>query len=401
MRSTTATILLVGVLSATLLAACGGSPNRPSSSAPQGSFCQRASVPSGTAPGTVVRSVPLAAPEDSRGWRVCYVTTTADGRPALSTGMVFAPKGSAPPGGRFVVSWAHPTTGLSDKCAPSARKQPSKSVVGLTKMLQRGWVVVASDYTGLGTPGTSPYLVGRGEAANVIDAVRAARTMPDVHAGTDYAVFGWSQGAQASLFTPSVAQTYAPELHLVGVAGDAPPTLLDMFLHLQWNNRILSWQVGSEIAATWPELMSGLERSRILTPQGLRGYSEVAQLCTPNVGHTLKVLVPELTSPFFKVDPSTVTSWSAAAVANTPPSAPKVPVFVAQGEKDKLVPPSLTASLQHAWCAESAPLEVDWLAHADHASVASRSEPQVIAWLAGRAAGSPPPSNCPRSASSP
>jgi len=41
-------------------------------------------------------------------------------------------------------------------------------------MLARGYVVVATDYEGLGDPGVHPYLVGVSEAYAVLDSVRAA-----------------------------------------------------------------------------------------------------------------------------------------------------------------------------------------------------------------------------------
>src|SRR5690625_7641015 len=43
----------------------------------------------------------------------------------------------------------------------------------LDDVLTAGWAIVASDYTGLGTPGSHPYLIGEGEGRSVIDAVRA------------------------------------------------------------------------------------------------------------------------------------------------------------------------------------------------------------------------------------
>ena len=59
---------------------------------------------------------------------------------------------------------------------------------GLRDMVDRGYVVAATDYPGLGTPGPHPYLVGVSEARAVVDSVRAARTMPQAgaaDAGTD------------------------------------------------------------------------------------------------------------------------------------------------------------------------------------------------------------------------
>jgi len=101
---------------------------------------------------------------------------------------------------------------------------------GLRRFIAAGDVVAATDYQGLGTPGPEPYLVGDSEAMNALDAVRAARNLPQAHAGRDFAVWGHSQGGQASLFTGQLAAAYAPDLHLVGVAAGAPvPNLIDLF----------------------------------------------------------------------------------------------------------------------------------------------------------------------------
>jgi hypothetical protein len=51
-------------------------------------------------------------------------------------------------------------------------------------MLDRGYVVAATDYPGLGTPEVHPYLVGTSEAHAVLDSVRAARAIPEAAAGT-------------------------------------------------------------------------------------------------------------------------------------------------------------------------------------------------------------------------
>ena len=47
----------------------------------------------------------------------------------------------------------------------------------LNEFLNRGWVVVMTDYEGLGTRGPHPYLFGTSEARGVLDIVRAARAL--------------------------------------------------------------------------------------------------------------------------------------------------------------------------------------------------------------------------------
>jgi Secretory lipase len=89
--------------------------------------------------------------------------------------------------------------------------------------------VGASDDRGgstLGAAGTHPYLVGVSEARAVIDSVRAARSISGTDGGNRYAAWGHSQGGQAALFSGLIADSYAPELNLVGVAAAAPATNL-------------------------------------------------------------------------------------------------------------------------------------------------------------------------------
>ncbi len=75
---------------------------------------------------------------------------------------------------------------------------------------------------GLGTAGPHPYLVGLSEARAVLDSVRAAREIAGAGASDRFAVWGHSQGGQAALFSGLIADTYAPELRLAGVAAAVP-----------------------------------------------------------------------------------------------------------------------------------------------------------------------------------
>ena len=101
-----------------------------------------------------------------------------------------------------------------------------QQMLGLREMIERGYIVAATDYPGLGTTGPHPYLVGVSEARAVIDFVRAARSIENNDAGNRFTVGGYSQGGQAAVFTGMIAKTYAPELDLLGVAAAAPATNL-------------------------------------------------------------------------------------------------------------------------------------------------------------------------------
>jgi hypothetical protein len=110
------------------------------------------------------------------------------------------------------------------RCAPSLAIFAIQQIRGLRSLIDRGYVVTATDYPGLGTPGPHPYLVGESEARAVIDSVRAARTLPGAGKGNRFIAWGHSQGGQAALFTGMIAKSYAPELALLGVATAAPAT---------------------------------------------------------------------------------------------------------------------------------------------------------------------------------
>ena len=140
-------------------------------------------------PGTLIRSEPMAfAPAGAQAYRVLYRSTGMHGEPIAVSGVIVVPPGPPPQGGRPIVAWAHPTTGVVPHCAPSLGIFVFQQMAGLRQLIEQGAVVAATDYPGLGTPGPHPYLVGDSEARAVIDSVRAARCLPGVGGGNRFAV---------------------------------------------------------------------------------------------------------------------------------------------------------------------------------------------------------------------
>jgi hypothetical protein len=185
-------------------------------------------------PGSIIRVWPLEgggpSGAGSTAFRIIYRSTGLDGEPIAVSGAIFIPPGAAPAGGRNVIAWAHPTSGVVEACAPSLMPDLAGTIWGLAEMMARGYVVVATDYPGLGTPGMHPYLIGVSEGRAVLDSVRAARDLPDAGASNRFVVWGHSQGGHASLFTGELAASYAPDLKLYGVAAAAPATyLIELF----------------------------------------------------------------------------------------------------------------------------------------------------------------------------
>jgi hypothetical protein len=71
-----------------------------------------------------------------------------------------------------------------------------------------------------------------------------------------------------------------------------------------------------------------------------------------------------------------------------------MPVFVAQGTVDEVVPPGPNALLQEQWCADGALLAMLWMGGIDHMKAAVTAGPAVVPWLADRVAGRPAGRTC-------
>jgi pimeloyl-ACP methyl ester carboxylesterase len=169
---------------------------------------------------------------------VLYRSVGVGGKTVAVSGTVSVPKGKAPKGGWPVITWGHGTTGIADQCAPS-RDTAGTTVHGLisyayplfNSWLKKGYAVVRTDYSGLGTPGDHPFLNGDSEGYGVLDMVRAARSS-DPRIGKRVVIAGHSQGGQAALFAASLAPKWTPELTVRGTVAFAPVSHLSEQLPL-------------------------------------------------------------------------------------------------------------------------------------------------------------------------
>ncbi|NNH74808.1 lipase [Nocardia uniformis] len=192
--------------------------------------------PGDIAVGTVTAVEPLAPeavlPGSENSQRILYRSTTARDEPTITSAAVYFPPGDAPAGGWPVIAWAHGTIGLGDQSAysiagPGARE---RDWAYLGTWLKQGYAIVAADYAGLGTPGDHPYLNGKVEAHNVVDAVKAA-TRQYSSLAKKWAVVGQSQGGGAAVTTARYATEFGgPELDYRGAVGTGVPAYIEHIL---------------------------------------------------------------------------------------------------------------------------------------------------------------------------
>ncbi|MFN4141600.1 alpha/beta fold hydrolase [Aestuariivirga sp.] len=349
-------------------------------------------------PGTLIRYDRIALPRNYRAmaWRILYVTRDYKMRPILSTGLVVLPdKAARIPMERKFVAWAHPTTGIARKCAPSLRDSPIRAIGGLNELVASGLVVAATDYPGLGTDGPVGYLVGRGQAYATIDSIRAAKQIPGVGGGKDFALWGYSQGGHAALFGAEVAKSYAPDLNLKGVAAIAPPTDLATLLRANLGSvagRILA----SFTLSSW-NVKYGAPLSSLLDRTAASLVEEVGRSCVDDLGGKLDALAAQkgLKQNFLRSDPASVEPWADLMVQNSLYSlSPRVPALVIQGTADDIVRPEVTTQFVRAACRSGAKMEYVTLQGKGHGGAMEAGEKRAVAWLAARLAGQPPRSNC-------
>lgn len=342
-------------------------------------------TPLPSALGSVIRTEPLGVEvPGATALRILYTSQRPDGSPAASSGMIFIPTTPAPASGRPVVAWAHGTLGMGDACAPSRSDKPLGDTANwLDQMISLGYVVVATDYTGFGTPGPNLYLVGQAEARDVVNSVRAARNIPDAQAGTDWIVWGHSQGGHSALWTGELAKELAPELTLKAVAAAAPAANLADIMDAQWQTAV-GWAIGPEVVTSWPDYYPNLTAEGFVSPAGLRNTERLANECI--VPAALEGFVrTDFGQDYFEQKPTNNPSWAAAAQEQTPAPLPaSMPVFVAQSIADEVVLAWPNATLQDQWCAAGSDITMAWLGVVSHQDTAMTVGPEAVAWIDDR-----------------
>ena len=340
-------------------------------------------------PGHLIRHAEAKNTQNGVIHRVMYASESLSGEAIAVTGLIGIPSSSAPADGRPVLGYAHWTTGLADKCAPSRTLDAGTEGV-LNAFMGQGMVVAATDYEGLGTPGLHAYLVGESEARGVLDAIRAAQEMPGADVGDKAVVWGHSQGGHAALFTAEVAREWAPEVDLRGAAAGAPPSEFRLLSKTVGDSRNLGYlaMIAAGINAAVPEARLDV----ILTDDAIDLLEVAERECTAAV---LQAFSGKPETDVVVADPGSVPEWE-RAIAATDPGHEKsdVPLLIFHGSDDELVPASGSEILFQRLCQLGQNVERKVYPGQNHGGVVLAALPDVMAWLDARLAGTPTAGNC-------
>lgn len=298
-------------------------------------------------------------------------TDGVDGSKVLKTsGVVLLPPGDSPAGGWPVVAWAHGTTGIADRCAPSVNPRSSRDAKYLSNWLKQGFAIVATDYQGLGTPGAHPYLHARSEAYSVLDAIRAARIgIPDL--ANKVLLVGQSQGAGAAFATAGYAPTYAPDVNIIGTIATGLPNITASKSNASGDkvDRTITYVI--LLAASASQLNPSLDPSSGLKVAAMPVYTAASQLCINELFEKAeqnkltrnKTLKPDYRKVYGKL----------LAAIGYPTRTLKSPLFVGTGERDIDVPPKSQLALVREACDAGTKVEAHLYAGLDHSGTVNPS----------------------------
>lgn len=339
------------------------------------------------------------------------------GQMAEATAMVMYPKTEQPKDGWRVVVWEHGTVGSGDSCAPSVNSFNPRFKAMAESLLDKGYVIVAPDYEGLGTKGIHPYLHLSSAANSAIYAVKAFAQQQGSKFNGEWVSVGQSQGGHASLATAELAgqdKNYkaavaaAPASSLGYIIGTVAPQAL--------NQLVLGESVGVVPPGSAKAVYSELLAYAAYVAVGIKAYEpnfvyqdvfegEAKQAAAQAEGSTGEngLCLGELMSAFSNDIDLWVQANPGKTVADYPglvdnfeqnasvkkfldqnqPATKKinVPVMIIQGKDDMAVPYDVTDALQKRLVALGTDVTFLGVEGAGHTQAIVQKNPELVAFI--------------------
>lgn len=327
-------------------------------------------------------------PGNAEAWLILYSTQTSLGAPTVATAVVMAPKEPST-GPRPVIAWTHGTVGIDQRCAPSLSGDPFADLpVG--EVVDHGWVMVATDYAGIGTEGVSSYLVGTGQARSTLDSIRAAHQLTELDLSDNTMVWGHSQGGHAALWTGILADDYAPELTIDGVVALSPATNISAMAEAVQGQ--LGGALGSAyVISAYSDTYDDVSFDDYVRPGARVEVREAAKRCLTDPALLLSIITSlPATQSVFSVDPTTGPLGERLAEITSP-------LLVVQGTGDEVIPFSITEAWVAERCAAGHHLEFIGLPDRTHMGIFepdSGLTEKLISWTGDRFTGAPTTPAC-------
>lgn len=386
--------------------------------------------------GQILKQEKIETPiKGAQAWKIAYISSDVSNRKTISTGLVVAPEGPAPAGGRPVMSWAHGTTGSAQNCGPSQILNPAVplneyfllggnswsdyGIPAVEEFIQEGYVVVATDYQGLGGGGKHQYSVAGSNGRDAINAVRAAQTMKETGANKKMLIYGWSQGGGATLAAAGIPDyinqtgTASDNLEALGFVALAP----DYIASLAPNRKLDQATADKFVAAGSSQFSSNvfdfthatmyfwgtqaafphLQLTDLFTEEGAKVVDTVYNnKCMHVASDTFSFLFGSDFKSLLKQTPTNTLAWANALLEGSVPlTKPAAPVMIYFGDKDTTMPPVMGKIYQEQMCSLGGNVgRMQLPGEQSHFTTPGVAKQFYLAWIKDRVAGKPLANGC-------
>ncbi len=374
----------------------------------------------------------------AQAWKIAYISSDAMERKTIATGLLIAPIGKAPAEGRPILAWAHGTTGSAQNCGPSQIIDPTAplneyflvdgnswtdyGIPNVEAFIKEGYVIVATDYQGLGGGGKHQYAVAQTNGRDVINSARAASSMKEIGAGKKTVVYGWSQGGGATIAAASLPEyqamqgTAADNLQYLGFVALAPEDVAVMLPNVPNDEAGAAKLMNGFTQANVPNVFlfahyvmglwgtqaafPSLKLSDVLTDEGVKAVDKLsANKCIHVLADTFNYAYGDNYKSLLKPQASNSLAWVKAFIeGSVKPVKPVAPVVIYWGTKDTAVPPVMHELYQKQMCALGANVGRNQLpGEQTHFTTPGVAAPMYLEWVKDRIAGKPLANGCPKS----
>jgi hypothetical protein len=309
--------------------------------------------------------------------RILYHTVAANGDAEASSGFILYPDEKPPAGGWPIIAWAHEANEVARQCAPSLSRILAHGPF-LAMYVNLGYAVVATDYAGLGTSARYAFSDMQSNANDVIYSIPAARAaLPQL--ARQWIVIGSESSSRTALAVAEREHEIRDPNYLGSVVIGG---LSDLETEYRRPDPLSPAFLAQGIKAVYPSF----DPSEILTEKGLAHYRQIGQSCDATAAAAAELvrsgwLTNKFVKQFFERNRPGQKPFSAAVLALAAGPTP-----TENGAE--------AVNVTRQLCRQGVRVQFQRYDDLDPGNVIGDSVRDQMAWIQGRMAGRPAPSNC-------
>ena len=358
----------------------------------------RWSGPLAQPPGTILRARTIsfaaaAATTSVRASQLLYVTTDELGHRTVSVATVLQPLDKAASAASGLVSYQAAYDALGAQCDPSYTLRAGMPSAPIMAYLAAGDNVVTADYEG------EDLAEGAGQqyGYETLDAIRAAERWLGVpEASTQVGMVGYSGGSIATEFASELAQSYAPQLDIVGVAeGGLPVDPLHNLAYVDHPGSPWTWVIPVNLIGA-ARAFHLHDLNEYLTAAGIAAVAANQTRC---IGHFAGLTTAQLFKPQFQdIEKVAVFARIFDHLIMSRTGTPRGPLFIGNGLSDPtgdgVMVTKDVQELAYTYCQRGVPVELHIYSGLDHQQTGPPFLDQAQAFLDQRFAHRPIQNGC-------